>query len=388
MKLRYFAIFIGIILIYCGLSWYIGWNGWILLSAVTGWDKPGIYAICIFVLAFAYILGRVGQSTFLRPLAEFLKLIGSYWFAVLEYTLLILPLANVLSHILKSAGVTANIFIVGVGSAAALLLLLLLLRGSWNAWNPIVRNYSLQIQKKTGSASLRKLRIAVASDIHLGTVIGNRHLERLITNVTQINPDLILLPGDILDDDIEPFLQKNMAPILGKLKAPLGVFAVTGNHEYIGKKVPQFIETMEAIGIQVLMDDAVLVQDSFYLIGRKDKASQGIGGAGGGRKPIQELVADLDDTLPLIMMDHQPSDLLNAAENGIDLTLSGHTHRGQMAPNHFITKKLFELDWGYKRIGKLHAVVSSGFGFWGPPVRIGSRSEVLHIEVEFVGAAN
>ncbi|MOA56893.1 putative metallophosphoesterase [compost metagenome] len=83
------------------------------------------------------------------------------------------------------------------------------------------------------------------------------------------------------------------------------------------------------------------------------------------------------------MLDHQPSDLASAAEQGIDISVSGHTHRGQMMPNHLITKRLFELDWGYLRKGGLHAIVSSGFGTWGPPIRIGSRSEVVQIEVEF-----
>ncbi|MNT99041.1 putative metallophosphoesterase [compost metagenome] len=83
-------------------------------------------------------------------------------------------------------------------------------------------------------------------------------------------------------------------------------------------------------------------------------------------------------------MDHQPSALQEAADNGIDLSLHGHTHRGQMAPNHWITRRIFELDWGYLRKGNLHAFVSSGYGSWGPPIRIGSRSEILDITIRFV----
>jgi predicted MPP superfamily phosphohydrolase len=132
------------------------------------------------------------------------------------------------------------------------------------------------------------------------------------------------------------------------------------------------------------MDETALIADSFYVVGRKDKASAGFGSDR--RLPISELIAPLDQSKPLIMLDHQPSDIAKAAENGIDLSVSGHTHRGQMMPNHLITKRLFELDWGYLKKGGLHAIVSSGFGTWGPPVRIGSRSEVIHIEVEFVPA--
>lgn len=380
MKLRYIAIALAFAFLYIGLTAYIGWNGWLLLSALTGWEHSGVYTALIIVLASAYLIGRVGQSSVLRPIAELLKLIGSYWFAIFEYGVLILPFANIIAFILKKAGAAENIYIIGVGGAAALLLLALTLRGSWNAWSPVIRSYQVQIAKKAGS--ITKLRIAAASDIHLGTVIGRRHIERLVRKVEQIQPNIILLPGDILDDDIEPFLYKNMAAHLGKLRAPLGVYAVTGNHEYIGRKVPEFAAALDAIGIRVLMDETALIDESFYIIGRKDKASEGFDQQA--RSTISQLLAPLDHSLPLIMMDHQPSDMTNAAKHGVDLILSGHTHRGQMSPNHLITRRLFELDWGYLQKESLHAIVSSGFGFWGPPIRIGSRSEVLQIDVEFV----
>lgn len=380
MNFRFIGILISILLVFSGISFYIGWNGWVFLSTLFGWSSSTIYAIVIGIISFAYIIGRSAYSSPIRPLAEFMKIIGSYWFAVLEYSVLILPPADLIALILKAAGTDKSVYIIGVGSIVVLLMAALLIRGSWNAWSPIIRTYSVQVPKQAGG--MNKLRIAMASDLHLGNIVGNRHLARLINKVEEIKPDLILLPGDILDDDIEPFIRKKMSAVLGKLEAPLGVFAVTGNHEYIGKKVPEFIEAMHAIGIKVLMDESVLVNDSFYLIGRKDKASAGFGSDK--RQSIQELVTSLDQTRPLIMLDHQPSDLAKASENGIDISVSGHTHRGQMMPNHLITRKMFELDWGYLKKGNLHAIVSSGFGSWGPPIRIGSRSEVIHIEVEFV----
>jgi predicted MPP superfamily phosphohydrolase len=380
MRLRFASIFLCVLLIYSGISFYIGWNGWLFLSTLFEWNHAGVYAVCVGLIAYAYLLGRVGYSTPIRPLAEVLKIVGSYWFAVLEYAVLILPPADIIGLIFKALGAQQSVYIIGVGSISFLLLTVLLTRGSWNAWRPVIRTYRVQIPKQAGK--LDKLRIAMASDLHLGTVVGNRHLKRLLEKVELIKPDIILLPGDILDDDIEPFLRKKMSNELGKLNAPLGVYAVTGNHEYIGRKVPEFIAALDAIGIRVLMDEASLINDSFYVIGRKDKAAGSFGADS--RLSINELISPLDKSLPLIMLDHQPSDIAKAAENGIDLSLSGHTHRGQMAPNHLITRRLFELDWGYLKKGGLHAIVSSGFGTWGPPVRIGSRSEVVHIEVEFV----
>lgn len=379
MKARTVFTIAAFLLIYSVLAAYIGWNGWMLLSELTGWDAWPVYGIIVALLAFAYLLGRLGQSTLLRFVAEPMKLIGSYWFAVLEYGLLLLPVANIVAFSLKLAGATREVYISGVGSVTALLLLVILVIGTRNAWSPVIRRYDIAIDKSAGGRN--KLTIAVASDLHLGSVIGHRHLNRLAAKINEIKPDIILIPGDVLDDDLEPFLRKDLASTFSKLKAPLGVYAVTGNHEYFGGKVPEYVKEMQRIGVHVLMDETVVIEDSFILIGRKDKASEGASRER--RQSIAELVKPLDASKPLILLDHQPLELGAAQENGIDLSLSGHTHRGQMLPNHLITRRMFELDWGYKRKGALHAIVSSGFGFWGPPVRTGSRSEVLHVEVSF-----
>ncbi|RIX53027.1 metallophosphoesterase [Paenibacillus nanensis] len=378
MKLRFIPVLAGFLVVYSALSAYVGWNGWLLLSELTGWENPALYWTAVAILAFGYIAGRIGQSTPMKGIAEPLKLLGSYWLAILEYGLILCPIADLTGLLLKWGGASSEVYLSLVGGAAALLLLAILIAGSRNAWSPVIRTYHVQIPKSAGSKN--KLTIAMASDLHLGTVIGKGHLKRLLRQIDEIRPDIVLLPGDILDDDLAPFLRKGMPAVLKRLKAPLGVFAVTGNHEYIGGKVPEFGAALDAIGIRLLMDEAAVIDNSFIVIGRKDKAA-------GERKRISELVEPLDSSLPLIMLDHQPSDLEAAEKNGIDLSLSGHTHRGQMAPNHLITRRIFELDWGYKKKGALHAIVSSGFGFWGPPIRIGSRSEVLKIEVEFKGAA-
>jgi uncharacterized protein len=246
----------------------------------------------------------------------------------------------------------------------------------------VIRRYELEIAKQAGDGR-RELRIAVASDIHLGTVVGNGHLGRLADRMEELKPDLILLPGDVLDDSIEPFIRENMADVMKRLKAPLGVYACLGNHEYIGGHVTDYVERMKAIGIEVLTDRVVSIGDSFYVAGRKDKAAERFSKEG--RLPLEELLQDVDKTKPIILLDHQPYGLGAAAEAGVDLMLSGHTHRGQMAPNHLITRRLFELDWGYLRKGVMHALVSSGYGFWGPPIRLGSRSEILDVRVHFKG---
>ena len=100
------------------------------------------------------------------------------------------------------------------------------------------------------------------------------------------------------------------------------------------------------------------------------------------RKPLEDLKPDNEEA-PWFVMNHTPDNLSEPMELGVDFHVSGHTHKGQMWPNHYITLKVFELDYGYRQKGAMHALVSSGFGFWGPPTRIGSQSELWVIDITF-----
>jgi uncharacterized protein len=370
-------------LIFFGLQFLIGRNARAFLSAVMNPIPAVIYWICFWFIALSYIISRLLEMRIPGPFARGLKWIGSYWFAILLYSIIVLPLADLAAWGLRDAfEVSMDQSIIGVGTFTILIYAAILLRGSWNAWTPIVRPYTLDVAKQAGH--LKQLRIAVASDIHLGTLVGRRHLSLLVKRINEMKPDIVLLPGDVIDDAVEPFKRNNYGSILAGLKSKYGTYAVLGNHEYIGGKIEEFVKLMAEAGIPVLLDQSVKIAGSFYIVGRKDKSADRLRGMqGGGRLPVQELVAELDHSLPLILMDHQPSALAEAAEGGIDISLSGHTHRGQMAPSHFITRRLFELDWGYMRKGLMHAIVSSGYGTWGPPIRIGSRAEIVDITVQF-----
>jgi len=113
-------------------------------------------------------------------------------------------------------------------------------------------------------------------------------------------------------------------------------------------------------------------------VGRKDKTDKQ-------RLTMSELFKVVDTSKPIILLDHQPYDLGVARDQGVDIHLAGHTHRGQLFPANLITDRIYENDWGYLKKGTMHSFVSSGFGTWGPPLRIGSRSEVMVINVSFTG---
>ncbi|MCU0607589.1 MAG: metallophosphoesterase, partial [Candidatus Edwardsbacteria bacterium] len=257
--------------------------------------------------------------------------------------------------------------------------LITVIAGHVNALSPRVARLELGIDKTAGAR--RELRIALVSDIHLGTVIGNGRLRRLVAMVNAERPDVVLLAGDIVDEDIGRVVRDNLGETLRTFEAPLGVYGITGNHEYIGGRVGSTVQYLEQHGVTMLLDRVVLVDSSFSLAGRVDRSGQRI--AGTPRLPLSDLLKNSDRAKPLILLDHQPFELEAAAAQGVDLQLSGHTHHGQLWPFNLITNRVYEQSWGYLKKGDTHFYVSSGYGTWGPPVRTGNRPEIAVITLRF-----
>jgi len=369
-----------ILAVFIGLNVYIGWNAKLFLEWMAGPIPGPVFWALFLLLAFGFPLGRMKRGP--GPALRLLKVAGAYYFAVFEFGCLLLPPADIAGWLLRKAGFGPDLYIGVPGAVVLAVLLVLFTAGSYNAWSPVVREYRLEVAKDAGD--LRELRILAASDLHLGHIVGNRHLRRLVREAEKRKPDLILLAGDVIDDDIEPFIRNRMDGTIAGLKAPYGVYAVLGNHEYYGGRIEEWVRRAADAGIRVLRDETATIEGRFHIAGRKDKTAESAGPDS--RLPVDRLLQPLDPRLPILLMDHQPLALREAARAGADLVLSGHTHRGQFAPNHLLTRRLFELDWGYKRIGNTHALVSSGFGTWGPALRIASRCELLDITLVFTGA--
>ncbi|PLT28487.1 metallophosphoesterase [Peribacillus deserti] len=354
-----------LLLIFNGLIIFMGWNGWVWLHSSFGFAQPFLYW---------GIWGFISYSYFFRKRSDIFRAIGSFWFGFFQYGVFLFPAADLAVLAAYFCGVSLNSAIFYTGMVVISLYIVLFAYGMFNAYQPIIRKHQITIAKPLNGR--QSMRLAVASDMHFGRLSGVGHAKRLIEKVNGMKPDIILLAGDIIDDDLEPFTRKKFHRIMSDLHAPLGVYGVPGNHDYYGGDLEKLLEVMRSINIRFLMDEAILLEESFYLVGRKDRMDRN-------RLPFDQLTGTLDKTCPVIAMDHQPYELGQAEESGVDVLLSGHTHRGQMAPNHLITKKIYELDWGYLKKGNLHAFVSSGYGFWGPPLRIGSRSEILQIDINF-----
>jgi len=238
----------------------------------------------------------------------------------------------------------------------------------------------LSIEIPKNSRPLKEMNIVAVSDIHLGTIVGKSRLSKIVDKINALNPDLVLLPGDVVDEDLGPVIQQNLGETLRTIRSRYGVIAITGNHEYIGG-VEDADKYLTEHGIRVLRDDLTRIADTVYVVGREDLSKTSFGG--GIRKSLGEIMDGVDRSWPIILMDHQPFRLHEAEEHGVDLQLSGHTHHGQLWPFNFITRKMYEVSWGYKKRGNTHFYVSCGVGTWGPPVRIGNTPEIVNIRLLF-----
>lgn len=383
--LLFFSIFFTV---YGLVNFYIGLHARHLLRTAGLAVGPWLFWPLFWLVALSYILSRFLNGRLPELLYHPLHMTGAYWLAIMLYLFLILlpvDLVRLANHFFRflpggEAGLRLGLI---TGFLVILTVLGLVGFGAWNARRPVVTRYDITIDKPLGG--IDELNIVLVSDIHLGTIVNGKMLTGLVKKVNELEPDLILLAGDILDEDLGAFVKRNMDAELGRLRAPLGVFAVPGNHEYIGGELAEFVEHMESAGITMLIDRAVKVADSFYVIGRDDLAGRRF--TGKNRAPLADLVTDLDPGLPRILIDHQPYGLEEAEAAGIDLQVSGHTHRGQLWPSHLITGLIYELDYGYLRKGSTNYIVSSGYGTWGPPVRVGSRAELVLIRVSGASAS-
>jgi len=264
-------------------------------------------------------------------------------------------------------------------SSVVIFTAVLLVYGTWNARNLKVTSYEINIPKQAGSLS--RLHIALISDTHLGAIIDQRQ-KKIIDTVNSLNPDLVLFPGDIIDDII--FFEKyGIYNDLQKIKSKYGIYASLGNHDFLSKDLRLNIDGLNKAGIKLLRDSSIKVADSFYIIGREDKSSAMSNGKK--RAELGKLMQGMDLKLPVILLDHRPIDLEEAKSAGVDLQLSGHTHKGQFFPINLITHKIFTVDYGYLQTESLQVIVTSGAAIWGPPLRIGSSCEVVDLIVNFKG---
>ncbi len=333
------------------------------------WGRTWGFGIFYLLLALhtpISVILPAGTPHFIMKLSAWLE---GLWIAFAFYSLLLAALHLVAWIISKLGGFALPSH--KIAAAGLVFICCFIAWGSWRAFHPIVRTEKITAAKL---ASGTHYKIVLLTDIHLGRILGRSYAEDLVQRVNAIQPDLILIAGDVIDEKIFYVEQEDSLSALSKLQASRGSYISFGNHEYLDDP-DRWQQMLESQGFTVLRDADTVVDGVLKITGLNDFSHS--------RSALKlEQLAAHNSAYYNILLDHQPRKMHEAAAAGYDLYLAGHTHTGQLFPNRYVTRRMYELDYGRKDFGSLTAVTSAGYGFWGPPVRTEAAPEIVVIELQ------
>ena len=342
---------------------YVLWHVWRILP-LPSWAK----VVVVMLMVFAFLLLFVGFSRHVHlsmPLATAVYEIGTSWLIILLY----LFMAFLLLDIGRWVHLVPATFLKNSWSgtfAVTAFMFIIFLYGNIHYHQKVRQPLMLT----TGKTLSRKMKVVMLSDLHLGYHNRRSEFAKWVDKINEEKADLILVAGDIIDKNIQPLEEQEMHQEFLRLNAP--VVACLGNHEYYGGESNALLFYKKA-DITLLRDSVTTVGD-LCIIGRDDRSNPK-------RKTLSELMKGVDRTKYLVVLDHQPIQLEEAEQNGIDFQLSGHTHHGQVWPISWITESIYECAFGEWQRGSTRYYVTSGIGIWGGKFRIGTRSEYVVAEI-------
>lgn len=380
MKNRMAIFFIVVFTVYILVNLYIFLKGYKVFNAYG--NLKITYTITFILLASTFIAGKFLERIHSSVFSDILNIAGGFWLAFMLYGFLLLFLSDIIYMVLRLTGILqadqAFLFRKVTWFSTLLISFLIIIAGFLNALHPVVKEYTVPVGKNAGE--IKNFRIAAVSDIHLGSIIRKRSIRILSEMLRDVKPDVIFLLGDIVDGEIGPVMRGDLLKYFNCPKCRDGMYAITGNHEFIGG-ADITIPYIEKNGIRILKDEMIVLEGNIQVIGRTDR--DGMRFRGKARLPLSVLMEKTDQSKPVIVLDHQPVTINEAVEAGVDLQLSGHTHNGQMWPLNYLTSGIYKVSYGYRKFWKTHIIVSSGFGIWGPRVRLGSRPEIVVVNLKF-----
>ncbi len=376
MKCNQMIIFFLIVFtVYFLANGYLYYKGYNVIQAGRA---RVLYTILFVVLASLFTIGRILERNHSGVITDIINVAGGFWLAYMLYAILLFLISDIVIYLIRLYGNTSPQQIEAAlfrrYLAVNLTTFVIVVAGFINALTPVIKSYDIYIDKELDGRD--ELVIAAVSDLHLGSTIRKRSMKKLQRLISKTDPDIVLFLGDILDGETGPVLRDDLLAYFDCYNCSDGVWGVAGNHEYIGG-IENTVPYIESHGITILSDSVVVTSSGVNLIGRKDNDSFRY--TGNRRTALEDLTGRADMTAPVILMDHQPLDTDQAAARGVDLMLSGHTHNGQIWPISYLVSAIYEKSYGYYRIDNTHIIVTSGYGLWGPMVRIGSRPEIVRI---------
>ena len=356
---KFFIVALTVMLLMQG---YVSWHVWRVLPFST---PVKVVIVLLMLAALACMVMQFRSDSVPLGMATAMYEIGNSWLIIAFYLLMAFLLLDIgrLVHLVPGTWLKGNAVTTAVLTGV---MLTTFIAGNLH-YNSKQRQ---EISLTTHKPLPRPLKIVMLSDVHAGFHNRRAEVGRWVDMINSERPDLILIAGDLIDGNVRPLVAQGTADELRGFAAP--TVACLGNHEYI-TGIDKSMKLIEETGIRLLRDDTVSV-DGVTIVGRDDRSNRH-------RKSVAQLMEGIDRDQYIILLDHQPYHLEQAEQNGVDLQLSGHTHRGQVWPLNWVTRAMYECDYGRYRRGKTDYYVSSGIGIWGGKFRIGTDSEYAVITV-------
>lgn len=341
---------------------------------------------------------------FLLPksaVAIVIRRISTYWIGIMLYSLLYVVLFDLLRLIAKHTKLKNTLLfsrgsVISIGSVVVACAVATCLYGIFNARNIKVNEYSVTVNKSCGSD--KHLKAVLVADLHMGYAIGVDHITNMVEKINQQNADIVIIAGDIFDNSYDGMDDpEGIKAQLRSIKSKYGVYAVYGNHDidekilmgftfdWGGKQLhsEKMTNFMKECNIKLINDESVLINDEFYLVGRRDTDKPGT--EDGTRAEISELTKDLDKTKPIFVLSHEPDELQKTADAGADIDFSGHTHDGQLFPGNLTIGLFWENPCGMIKKDNMYSIVTSGVGVYGTFMRVGTDAEICSVDIDFAG---
>lgn len=389
--------------IYILLNIYVLRWGYLWIGNCHHLFQSRIFRIILTVIYTLIALTPLTGFLIRKPafLHRILKITSNYFLGIFMYILMVLFSIDVVRLILKYAvhasWIQSRIVFAAVGACCICIVIIISFSGIYHAKHIKVTPYKITVDKS--APDMDSLKIVLLADTHFGYNSGAVHAQEIVDKINEQNPDLVCIAGDIFDNEYDAVREpEKISEILRTIRSKYGVYACWGNHDlnepilagftFKHKKEdskqlkdPRIKRFLQNSNIQLLEDEAVLIDNSFYVVGRKDASL--IEKIEEKRKTPAQLTQKLDKDKTIIVIDHQPKELQDIADAGVDLDLCGHTHDGQTFPGNFTVKFLWENPCGYLQKGSMHNIVTSGSGVWGPAMRVGTDSEICTINLIF-----
>ena len=341
---------------------------------------------------------------FLLPksaVAIVIRRISTYWIGIMLYSLLYVVLFDLLRLIAKHTKLKNTLLfsrgsVISIGSVVVACAVATCLYGIFNARNIKVNEYSVTVNKSCGSD--KHLKAVLVADLHMGYAIGVDHITNMVEKINQQDADIVIIAGDIFDNSYDGMDDpEGIKAQLKSIKSKYGFYAVYGNHDidekilmgftfdWGGKQLhsEKMTNFMKECNIKLINDESVLINDEFYLVGRRDTDKPGT--EDGTRAEISELTKDLDKTKPIFVLSHEPDELQKTADAGADIDFSGHTHDGQLFPGNLTIGLFWENPCGMIKKDNMYSIVTSGVGVYGTFMRVGTDAEICSVDIDFAG---